>query len=41
MKQITLEKIAAALEKMQFKIVVPEKIRVKAKLALEKMLGCV
>lgn len=38
MKQINLEKVATALEKMEFRVIVPEKTRVKAKWALEKML---
>jgi len=40
MKRINLEKVTASLEKMQFKIDVPEDIRAKAKSALEKMLVC-
>ena len=38
MKRINLEKVATALEKMQFRVIVPEKTRAKAKWALEKML---
>ena len=38
MKQINLEKVETALEKMQFRVIVPEKTRAKAKWALEKML---
>ncbi|MBC8471585.1 MAG: quinolinate synthase NadA [Planctomycetes bacterium] len=37
MKKITLEKIVWALEDMQYKISVPEVIREKAKIALDKM----
>ena len=37
MKKITLEKIVWALEDMQYKISVPEAIREKAKIALDKM----
>ncbi|MHC4583638.1 MAG: quinolinate synthase NadA, partial [Planctomycetota bacterium] len=37
MKKITLEKIIWALEDMQYKISVPESIREKAKIALDKM----
>ena len=37
MKKITLEKIIWALEDMQYKIAVPEAIREKAKIALDKM----
>ena len=37
MKKITLEKIIWALEDMQYKISVPEEIRQKAKIALDKM----
>ncbi|MHC4244560.1 MAG: quinolinate synthase NadA [Planctomycetota bacterium] len=37
MKKITLEKIIWALEDMQYKISVPEAIREKAKIALDKM----
>ncbi len=37
MKRITLEKIVWALEDMQYKITVPEEIRIKAKKAIDKM----
>lgn len=37
MKKITLEKIIWALEDMQYKISVQEEIRIKAKIALDKM----
>jgi len=37
MKKITLEKIIWSLEDMQYKISVPEEIRKKAKIALDKM----
>lgn len=37
MKKITLDKIIMALEDMQYKIVVPEEIRVKAKRSLDRM----
>lgn len=39
MKKITLELVFASLEKMQFKIVVPENIRMRAKKALDRMLN--
>lgn len=38
MKQINLEKVENALEKMQFRVIVPEEIRIKAHYALKKML---
>jgi quinolinate synthase len=38
MKKITLEKVAWSLEDMQYKITVPEEIRIKAKRALDRML---
>jgi quinolinate synthase len=38
MKQTTLELVLAALEKEQFKVTVPEDIRVRAKKALDRML---
>ena len=38
MKKINLEKVATALEKMQFRIIVHEKTRVRAMKTLEKML---
>jgi quinolinate synthase len=38
MKKITLDKIVASLEDMQYKITVPEKIRIKAKKALDRMI---
>jgi quinolinate synthase len=37
MKKITLEKVAWSLEDMQYKIAVPEEIRIKAKKALDRM----
>lgn len=37
MKKITLEKVAWSLEDMQYKITVPEGIRIKAKKALDRM----
>jgi len=37
MKKITLEKIAWSLEDMQYKITVPEEIRIKAKKAIDRM----
>jgi quinolinate synthase len=37
MKRITLEKVLWSLEDMQYRIIVPEQIRVKAKRALERM----
>ncbi|MFZ0034149.1 MAG: quinolinate synthase NadA [Sedimentisphaerales bacterium] len=37
MKKITLEKVAWSLEDMQYKITVPEKVRIKAKKALDRM----
>ncbi|MGA2368585.1 MAG: quinolinate synthase NadA [Dehalococcoidia bacterium] len=39
MKKITLEKVMWALEDMKYEIKVPEDIRVRAKLALDKMLA--
>jgi len=39
MKKITLDKIVASLEDMQYRITVPEPIRVKAKEALDKMVA--
>jgi quinolinate synthase len=38
MKRTKLESVAAALEKMQYVITVPEEVRVKAKRALDRML---
>ena len=38
MKKITLDKVIGALEDMQYKIVVPEEIRVKAKRSLDRMI---
>ena len=38
MKMITLEKVALALENMQYEVKVPEEIAVRAKKALDKML---
>ena len=37
MKKITLDKVIGSLEDMQFKITVPEKIRIKAKMSLDRM----
>jgi quinolinate synthase len=37
MKKITLEKVAWSLEDMQYKITVPEEVRIKAKKALDRM----
>jgi quinolinate synthase len=37
MKKISMEKVVWALEDMQYKVTVPEEIRVKAKKALDKM----
>jgi len=39
MKKISLEKIVASLEDMRYRIVVPEKIRVRAKKALDRMVA--
>jgi len=39
MKKITLDKIVASLEDMQYRITIPEPIRVKAKEALDKMVA--
>ncbi len=39
MKKITLEKVLWSLEDMKYEIKVPEDIRVRAKLALDKMLA--
>jgi len=41
MKKITLELVLASLEKEQFKVVIPENIRVRAKKALDRMLNVV
>jgi quinolinate synthase len=41
MKKITLELVFASLEKKQFRVVVPENIRVRAKKALDRMLNVV
>jgi len=38
MKMITLDKVVAALEDMQYKITVPEEIRARARKALDRML---
>ena len=38
MNIITLEKVKLALERMEYNVEVPEKIRKKAKIALNKML---
>ncbi len=38
MKRITLDKVIASLENMQYKITVPEDIRVKAKKSLDRMI---
>jgi len=37
MKKITLEKVLWSLEDMQYKITVPEKVRIKAKKAIDRM----
>jgi quinolinate synthase len=37
MKKITLDKVVGSLEDMQFKVTVPEEIRVKAKKSLDRM----
>ncbi len=37
MKKITLEKVAWSLEDMQYKITIPQEIRIKAKKAIDKM----
>lgn len=37
MKKITLEKVAWSLEDMQYEVMVPEEIRIKAKKALDRM----
>jgi quinolinate synthase len=37
MKKITLEKVAWSLEDMQYKVTVPEEMRIKAKKALDRM----
>ena len=39
MKRITLEKIVWSLEDMQYKVMVPEQIRLEAKKALDRMIG--
>jgi quinolinate synthase len=38
MKKITLDKVIGALEDMQYKVTVPEEIRVKAKRSLDRMI---
>jgi len=38
MKKITLDKVTASLENMQFKVTVPEDIRIKAKKSLDRMI---
>ncbi len=38
MKKITLDKVIASMEDMQYKITVPEDIRIKAKRAIDRML---
>ena len=38
MKKITLEKVAWSLEDMKYQIVVPEEIRVKARMAIDRMM---
>jgi quinolinate synthase len=37
MKKITLEKVAWSLEDMQYKIIVPQEVRIKAKKAIDRM----
>jgi quinolinate synthase len=37
MKRITLEKVFWALEDMQYKITIPEEVRIRAKKALDRM----
>jgi len=37
MKLMTLEKVAWALEDMQYKVTVPKDIRIRAKKALDRM----
>jgi len=39
MKKITLDKIVASLEEMQYRVVVPEDVRVRAKKSLDRMVG--
>jgi len=39
MKKITLEKVYQSLKNMEIKVVVPEKVRKKAKNSIEKMIG--
>jgi quinolinate synthase len=41
MKKITLDKIVTALEQMEYKVTVPNEIRVKAKKAIDRMVGTV
>jgi len=38
MKKITLDKIVASLDELQYRITVPEEIRVKAKISLDRMI---
>jgi len=37
MKKITIDKVIGSLENMQYKITVPETIRIEAKQALDRM----
>jgi quinolinate synthase len=39
MKKISLDKLIASLEEMQYEVIVPEDIRIKAKKALDRMVG--
>jgi quinolinate synthase len=39
MKRITLDKVLWSLEDMQYKITVPDEIRIKAKRALDRMVA--
>ncbi|MHC4323986.1 MAG: quinolinate synthase NadA [Planctomycetota bacterium] len=39
MKKITLDKVVSSLQEMQYKITVPEEIRIKAEKSLDRMVG--
>jgi quinolinate synthase len=39
MKKITLDKLIGSLEDMQYKITVPDRIRIEARKALDRMVG--
>lgn len=41
MKKITLDKIVTALEQMEYKVTVPEEVRIKAKKAIDRMVATI